>query len=74
MPRLPSITPDEAIRAFEKAGFRRKRQKGSHVFLNREGHHTMLCIPVHAGDLKRGVLRSEIRKAGLTVEEFLNLL
>jgi predicted RNA binding protein YcfA (HicA-like mRNA interferase family) len=33
-----------------------------------------VTIPMHARDLKKGTLRSILREAGLTVEEFLSLL
>jgi predicted RNA binding protein YcfA (HicA-like mRNA interferase family) len=31
-------------------------------------------VPVHAADLKRGTLAAVIKQAGLTAEEFLDLL
>ncbi len=34
----------------------------------------LVCVPVHPGDLKRPVLRSIIRQADLTVDEFLDLI
>lgn len=72
---LPSVTADEAIRAFGKVGFQEVRSKGSHVTLKRAGHRYNLTIPRHGSrPLKSGLLRSLIRSAELTVKEFRELL
>jgi len=60
-------------RRSERAGWARVRQRGSHVTLHKEGAPVVLTVPLHAA-LDRGLLRSLIRKAGLTVEEFVELL
>ncbi len=33
MPPLPSISGDEAVKAFERLGYERVRQRGSHIRL-----------------------------------------
>lgn len=72
---LPSVTADEAIRAFGRVGFEEVRSKGSHVTLKRPGHRYNLTIPRHGNrPLKSGLLRSLIRSAELTVKEFRELL
>jgi len=49
-------------------------QKGSHIKLTREGNHHILSIPVHKGKpIKQGLLKDQIDKAGLTMDEFLKL-
>jgi len=73
MPRLPVISGAEAVRAFERAGWRRDRQRGSHVVMLRAGHMASLSVPQHP-ELAPGTLRSLIRAAGMTVEEFVGLL
>ena len=70
---LRGVTSKAAISAFQKAGFKIVRQKGSHVVLFREGYPP-LVIPVHSRPLKMGLLKGEIKKAGLTVEKFKALL
>lgn len=40
----------------------------------KEGTIHQPVIPMHARDIKKGTLRAIIRQAGLTVEEFLDLL
>ena len=71
--RLPRLSGADAVRAFQRAGWRVARQKGSHVILTRGGSIFTLSIPQHA-ELGPGLLRDLIRKAGITVEEFNTLL
>lgn len=71
--QLPVITPKAAIKAFSKVGWGVARQKGSHVQMTKPGEKPILTIPYHS-KLKRGVLRTLIKKAGITVEEFNALL
>ena len=72
MSRLPRVSGDEAIRAFRRFGYRTVRQSGSHVRMKCEGRQP-LTVPRHK-ELKRGTLRSLIKDAGLTVEEFTRAL
>jgi predicted RNA binding protein YcfA (HicA-like mRNA interferase family) len=52
-----------------------KGQRGSHVKLIKQGSPNILSIPVHKGKpIKIGLLKNQIRKSGLTEEEFLKLL
>ncbi len=72
MAKLPLISGREAAKAFEKVDFTFDHQTGSHmIYYYPDGRH--LSIPDHR-ELDRGTLRSLIRAAGLTVEEFLRLL
>ena len=73
MPELPRISGAEAIKAFGRAGFEKKRQRGSHVVLKKEGFPMLLSVPLHK-ELDRGILRSLIRDAGLTIEDFVSHL
>jgi predicted RNA binding protein YcfA (HicA-like mRNA interferase family) len=49
------------------------RQRSSHIILVRAGHPATLSVPDHR-EVARGTLRSLIRKAGLSVEEFARAL
>jgi predicted RNA binding protein YcfA (HicA-like mRNA interferase family) len=69
MPELPRISGDEAIKVFIRLGFYQARQKGSHVVMRRQDKGCV--IPRHK-KLATGTLRSAIRQAGLTVEEFVD--
>lgn len=75
MPRIPALTPKEVLRALERAGFYIHHQSGSHARLF---HHTRselrVTIAMHGKDLPVKTLRSIIRQAGLSVEEFVELL
>jgi predicted RNA binding protein YcfA (HicA-like mRNA interferase family) len=69
MPRLPRISGERAIAVLEQLGFHRARQRGSHVVLRRGEHGCV--IPLHK-ELAVGTLRSALRRAGVTPEEFLD--
>ncbi|MGH9795384.1 MAG: type II toxin-antitoxin system HicA family toxin [Candidatus Acidiferrales bacterium] len=73
MARLPVLSGQEVVRAFSRLGWEIARQRGSHVILVKAGHPATLSVPEHF-EVARGTLRSLIRRAGLTVEEFLAAL
>lgn len=72
--KLPRVTAAEAIRALEKSGFFITRRSGKHlIYKNREG--SRVTISYHSGKiLHPKVLKSILRDADLTVEEFKKLL
>jgi len=71
---LPSCRGREVQRALEKAGWVLVRSKGELIY-KKEGRHELVRVPNHPGkDIKRGTLRAIIKDAGLTEEEFRNLL
>ncbi|HEY5269500.1 MAG TPA: type II toxin-antitoxin system HicA family toxin [Anaerolineales bacterium] len=72
MPKLPVLRPRQVIAALEKAGFRQVRQRGSHIQFKRG--NLLVTLPNHPGDLNPQVLRSILRQAQMTVEEFIALL
>jgi predicted RNA binding protein YcfA (HicA-like mRNA interferase family) len=71
--RLPVCSGADAIRVLTRAGWREDRQRGSHVTLIKGGSPVVLTVPLHRA-LGPGLLRSLIRKAGLSVEEFIQIL
>lgn len=73
MCKAPSVSGRECIKALEKAGFYQKRQEGSHVILRRDDPFAQTVVPLHK-ELDRGTLRAIIRQAGLSIDEFVNLL
>jgi predicted RNA binding protein YcfA (HicA-like mRNA interferase family) len=73
MPKLPQVSGRQAVAAFERAGFQVRRQRGSHIAMTKPGFPDTLSVPDHR-PVKPGTLRSQIRKAGLSVEEFIQLL
>lgn len=75
MSKVPRVTGAQAKRAFERAGFAEIRKSGSHCILKKTGHAYHLSIPMHGKrPLGVGLLKSLIDAAGLTVEEFTDLL
>jgi predicted RNA binding protein YcfA (HicA-like mRNA interferase family) len=72
VPPLPVISGAECISALQRVGYVTIRQRGSHVRLICEGR-SPVTVPLHR-ELDRGTLRSIIRIADLTVEEFLAYL
>jgi len=72
---LPVISGNDAIRVLTRFGFSFVRQKGSHVRMKKSLPDTTLnvTIPLH-DELDRTTLRSIIKAAELTEEEFLQAL
>ena len=73
MPSLPVLSGREVVKAFEKAGWQKVRQRGSHMVLIKYGSNATLSVPDHK-EVARGTLRSLIRNSGMTVDEFTDLL
>ena len=72
MSGLHNLKPDRVVKAFERAGWTNEGQRGSHVKLTKEGNPNILSIPVHKGKpVKKGLLVDQIKKAKMTVEEFM---
>jgi predicted RNA binding protein YcfA (HicA-like mRNA interferase family) len=81
MPKLPRIKATEVIRVLEKLGFRKVRQKGSHVIMKKsmvisEGETIEIgcVVPMHSKDIAIGTLANILRQANISVEEFLENL
>jgi predicted RNA binding protein YcfA (HicA-like mRNA interferase family) len=73
MPKLAAVNARDCIKALQKAGFYIARQKGSHITLRRDDPRGRVTVPNH-NPIKPGMLRGIIKEAGLTVDEFINLL
>ena len=73
MARLPVISGAQAVRAFEKTGWVKDRQRGSHLVMLKPGYNVSLSVPQHR-ELAPGTLRALVRAAGMTVDEFVALL
>jgi predicted RNA binding protein YcfA (HicA-like mRNA interferase family) len=71
MPSLPHVSGDEAIRALERLGFVKLRQKGSHVVMRRGS--VGCVVPTHR-ELKIGTLSGVLKQAGVSAEEFISAL
>jgi predicted RNA binding protein YcfA (HicA-like mRNA interferase family) len=73
MPGLPVVSGKEAVAAFEQLGWKYKRREPSHMMLSKPGVFGVLSIPDDR-EVKPGTLRSLLRVAGVTVEEFAQAL
>ena len=71
MPKLPRVSGAEAIRALEKLGFRKIRQRGSHVMMRRGSYGCP--VPLHT-ELKVGTLAGLLRQANVEHEKFIAAL
>ena len=72
MSRLPVCSGADAVQAFRRAGYEVDHQTGSHIIL-RHPSQRRLTVPNHR-ELAKGTLRALIREAGLTKEQFTELL
>jgi len=69
---IHNLSPRKVVKAFERAGWTIWGQKGSHVKLTKQENPNILSIPVHKGKpIKKGLLLDQIKRAGLTPQEFL---
>ncbi len=73
MKKLSVVSGRECVKALSKNGFYFKRQQGSHIIMRRDNPFAQVVIPDHK-ELDRGTLRSIIKMANLSVEEFINSL
>jgi predicted RNA binding protein YcfA (HicA-like mRNA interferase family) len=76
MAKLPVMTAIEVIRGLKKAGFVFDRQaKGSHEIWYNPVTKRRTTVPNHPGvDIRKGTLKAILKEAGISVEEFLELI
>jgi predicted RNA binding protein YcfA (HicA-like mRNA interferase family) len=70
--RLPACSGQDAVKAFGKLGYVVDHQTGSHIIM-RHPNLRRLTRPDHR-EIAKGTLRSLIREAGISKEEFVALL
>jgi predicted RNA binding protein YcfA (HicA-like mRNA interferase family) len=73
MSKLPVISGRQCVRALQEVGFVEDHQTGGHIILRRESPTVTISVPNHR-ELRKGTLRAIIKQAGLTVDEFVELL
>ncbi|KAM3096496.1 type II toxin-antitoxin system HicA family toxin [Phormidesmis sp. 146-12] len=69
MGSVPVMSGREVVRVFEAFGWEVVRQSGSHIIMTKDEEPVTLSVPDHR-EVAKGTLRSLIRAAGLTVDEF----
>src|ERR1035441_7115538 len=71
---VAGVSGSQTVGAFRKIDYEFDEQHGSHMILRHaDPPHRRLSVPNHK-ELAKGTLRALIREAGLTVEEFAELL
>ena len=74
MARLPTDLSGRQVRAaLERAGFVFRRQTGSHMILRRDDPRARVVVPDHK-QVRQGTLRRIVADAGLSVDQFVQLL
>ena len=71
MPKPLRVSGIEALRALQKLGFEKVRQRGSHVVIRRGSKGCV--IPMHS-ELKVGTLSGALRQAEISPDEFIAAL
>ncbi|HEY4480384.1 MAG TPA: type II toxin-antitoxin system HicA family toxin [Candidatus Paceibacterota bacterium] len=74
MSRLPQVNYRKVISALKRAGFEEYNQIGSHLILVNEAENLQTSIPIHSGDIGRGLLKKILKQAKISEEEFRKLL
>jgi predicted RNA binding protein YcfA (HicA-like mRNA interferase family) len=59
----------ELIRFLLRHGYKKIRQTGSHLILE-HSERAMLVVPVHRGDLPKGLFLKILKDAGFSMDDF----
>ncbi len=74
-PKLANLKPREVVRVLQRAGWTIHETTGSHVQLKHPDKPGRLTVPYHERfDLPKHIVKSIIRQAGLTNQQFFDLL
>ncbi len=69
--KLPVVSGKDTIKVLVKLGFEVRKGKGDHVVLKKG--FRVFAVPLH-NPLKKGTLRKILKQAGISVEEFNEML
>lgn len=73
MGKLPIISGKNLLKILKSHGYKMIRQKGSHVFIEKDDLSTI--IPVHSNeDLGKGLLKSILNDLELTIDDLDEML
>jgi predicted RNA binding protein YcfA (HicA-like mRNA interferase family) len=53
------------VKLLEKHGWKVDRQSGSHKTLKHPTNPVLITVPIHTGDIKKGLLKRLLKIAGL---------
>ena len=71
---LPTISGRDVVKMLTSSGFNIVGRKGSHIRLKKKNDRTLVAIVPDHKEIAKGTLKSILKQAGLTREEFLDLL
>ena len=71
-PKPPLLAGRQVIKIFEKLGYHKVSQKGSHIKIYNQATQVTLIIPDHK-EVDRWTLKGILRDAEISVEEFIRL-
>jgi len=75
MPKTPTITAKELIRALKTFGFSEHRQRGTSHLVMKHTDNRRVVIAVHSGkDIPKGTLLAILRDIRISKEELLDAL
>ena len=72
--RLPGARAREVSKALERAGFLFDLQQGPHATYRHPQTKRTTVVPMHSKELPRWLLKKIIKEAGLTEDEFRELM
>lgn len=70
---MASFKAREIVKILQKLGYVQKRQTGSHLIMYNPKLKRIIPVPIHAKELKKGLVRGIIKQAQSTEKEFLKL-
>ncbi len=75
MTKVPSVSYERVVRAFERDGWVTVRQRGSHIRMEKrlDDETLKITVPAHR-PIKRSTLSHLLKQARLDVDTFLTLL
>ena len=72
-PKPPLCSGRQVVKAFEKIGYSRVGQRGSHIKIRNDKTEITLIIPDHR-EVDRWTLKGILKDAEISIEEFIKLL
>ncbi|MEK7573349.1 MAG: type II toxin-antitoxin system HicA family toxin [Patescibacteria group bacterium] len=70
---MPSFKAREIVRILQKLGYIQKRQTGSHLMMYHPKSKSIIPVPIHTKELKKGLVRGIMKQAESSEKEFIKL-
>ena len=72
-PKPPLLSGQKIVKTFQKLGYHKISQKGTHIKIRNDEKETILIIPDHK-EVDRWTLKGILKDAELSVNKFIKLL